>query len=90
MRDHLQAVARATGRRPPELDPPRLPDALATLWHAYLQAATGKGGGGMGRAVLTWQDLAAWQQLTGQQLTGWESETLIKIDRAVGAILDED
>ena len=90
LRDHLQAVARATGKRPAELDAPPLPDSLYPLWQIYLQLDAGRGAGGFGAAAIGWQDIAAWQRITGQPLTGWEAETLIRTDRAVRAVLDKD
>jgi len=72
------------------LDVPEIPPALRPLWEVFLQLDAGRGGGGFGAASIGWQDLAAWQQTTGQQLTGWEAETLIRTDRAVRAVFDKD
>lgn len=83
-------MARATGTRPKELDVPPLPDSLQPLWRIYLQLDAGRGAGGFGTAAIGWQDIAAWQRITGQPLTGWEAETLIRTDRALRAILDKD
>lgn len=86
----MRAVARATRRRPKDLDVPDLPVSLQPLWQIYLQLDAGRGGTGFGAAVIGWQDIAAWQRITGQPLTGWEAETLIRTDRAVRAVLDKD
>ena len=88
--DHLTAVWQRTGKRPAELDLPPLPGSLQPLWEAYLQLDAGRGEGGFGAAAIGWQDIAAWQSLTGQMLNGWEAESLIRTDRAVRAILNKD
>lgn len=90
MRDHLAAVARATGKRPAELDLPPLPATLVPLWAIYLQLDAGRGSGGFGAAAIGWQDIAAWQGITRQPLSGWEAETLIRTDSAVRAVFDKD
>jgi len=55
-----------------------------------LQLDAGRGDGGFGAAAIGWQDIAAWQRITGQPLTGWEAESLIRTDRAVRVILNKD
>jgi len=90
LRDHLQAVAKITGQRPAELDLPALPESLVPLWQIYLQLDAGRASGSFGAAAVGWQDLAAWQRITRQPLSGWEAETLIRADRAVRAVLDKD
>ncbi len=84
------AVARATRQRPQELDLPELPKTLQPLWQIYLQLDAGRGAGAFSSVAIGWQDIAAWQRITGQPLSGWEAETLIRTDRAVRAILDKD
>jgi hypothetical protein len=69
---------------------PEVPAALRPLWDVYLQLDAGRAGGGFAAASIGWQDIYAWQQTTGRQLTGWEAETLIRIDRAIRAIFDKD
>ena len=90
LRDHLQAAARATGKRPGELGVPPLPESLRPLWQVYLQLDAGRGAGAFHSVAIGWQDIAGWQRLTGHPLTGWEAETLIRTDRAIRAILDKD
>lgn len=90
MRDHLTVVWKATGRKPPELELPPLAAALRDLWETYLEIAAARDGGGFGMAAIGWKDLAAWQQVTQCRLSPWEAETLVKIDRAVRAVLAKD
>lgn len=90
MREHLRAVEKATGQRPPELDIPPVPTALAQLWDVYLQLDAGRGEGGFGMAAIGWRDMAAWQSITGIPLTEWEAETLIRVDRVIRAELSKD
>lgn len=83
-------VARATGRRPPELCVPELPVLAAYVWDVFCELAAARGGNGYAANPVGWPDIAAWQQVSGARLTPWEAETLIHLDRAVRAILAKD
>ena len=59
---------------------PPLPPGTDALWGAFLQLHRSRGSAGMGPASIGWQDLAAWQQVAGVQLTPWEIDTLLALD----------
>lgn len=86
MREHLQAVARSTGRLPPELMTTPVPAAALALWDAFAAIAGTRGAG----APISWQDLAAWQQANGVRLSPWEADTIIDMDRAARAVQNKD
>lgn len=88
-RDHLLAVQRVTGKQPPELQVPPLPPGTADLWGTYLQIRNSCAAG-LGPAVMTQQDVLAWQQLHGVRLLPWEIDTLFAIDVAARAAATTD
>lgn len=90
LRQHLEAVRRATGREPQELDVPALPPQAAHLWDIYAQLAAARGSNGFGPNPIGWAELEAWQRLNGFDLSPWEAETLIHIDYAARAALAKD
>jgi hypothetical protein len=51
------------------------------LWSAYAQIGRSRGGG-FGAAAVSFQEIEAWQRLTGVTLTAWELDTIIEIDAA--------
>lgn len=82
LREHLQAVERSTGRRPPELEVPALPQACAGLWPIFLELHNRRAQGGFGPAALDEARLLHWQQLHATRLSPWEIETLFALDNA--------
>lgn len=82
IRDHLMSVWRQTGRKPKALQTPECPEELAYLWSHYCSIKRGQ--------PLTWSELAAWSQMTGIRLRGWESETLMQIESAVQKAMTHD
>lgn len=59
-------------------------------WVRYLEVAGGKTGGGMGPAPLSWQDVLAYQAVTGDVLLGVEVQWMMTADAAVRASLMAD
>lgn len=82
LRDHLEAVARATGVRPPELDPPPVPAGLAHVWRWFGDLSTGRRLGAFGPAPLGWDDIAAWAALAGAKPTPADLDALRELDAA--------
>lgn len=83
LREHLQALYRNTRQTPPELLPPPLPAAAGGLLDTWNTITKSRTGNGFGPSPLTWQDIHAWQSVSGMQLTPWEAETFLDLDRAV-------
>lgn len=88
-RDHLLAYQAATGTTPPELELPPIPAGAEMLWRTFQELSGARMPGGFGAANLTLQDIAAWQSLMRVRLTPWEVETILAIDRAALAALNE-
>jgi hypothetical protein len=80
LREHLQAVARSTGRTPPELQVPPLPAACQGVWHLFLELHARRGSNGFGPAPIDEARLCCWQQLHRTQLSPWEVDTIFLLD----------
>jgi len=83
------AQGNADARR--KLEGPEFPDHLAHIWE-WARDLHGRSGVGMaGAAPLSYQEIAAWQRLTGIVLEPIEVEALIAVDGALmGVALPED
>lgn len=81
-REHLEQVAKITGKTPDELVAPDFPDLLLYLWEAFLDLHKGRSYGMNGGNPLTWSDIAAWCNLTGIVLSSWEVTTIKALDMA--------
>lgn len=44
----------------------------------------------MGMAAITYQDLSAWQDISGVRLTPWEADTILEMDSAVRAVMAKE
>lgn len=80
MGEHLQAVWRSTGKRPPELDVPELPPGASEVWAAFCRLDNTRTSNGFGVDAITEARLVAWQQLHRVQLTPWEIECIQMLD----------
>jgi hypothetical protein len=78
--EHLQAVWRSTGKRPPELDVPELPPGTSEVWAAFCRLDNTRTSNGFGVDAITEARLVAWQQLHRVQLTPWEIECIQMLD----------
>lgn len=81
LRDHLNAVEKVSGRRPPELDGPPLPECLEYIWGWFIQLHRRRGGG-FGPAPISWEAIDAWARRTGADPTPLELELIDAIDCA--------
>lgn len=88
LRTHLQRLRQSTGRVDPllarSMEP--LPPAVAALWDVFVVLSGTRGAGdgaGGGIAPITCAELQAWQALQRLELTPWEADTLLAMDRAL-------
>lgn len=87
-RDHLESAARqlkALGKTPKEdvvPEGPPFPELLDYLWDWFTSLSLGIGISGMAPPVVTWVDVAAWRQQTGEIVEPWEARALV----ALGAL----
>lgn len=58
-----------------------LPENPLPYITAWLMEAGPVSANGMGSAPLDWREIAAWQDLTGADLTAWEARTLRRLSR---------
>lgn len=84
-RDHEDAAARIRAGLPGGRNKPAAPERLkcpaplAYLWNRFVEIMEGASGGGMGPATITWTDLAAWGDLTGEAQEPWECRLLMRL-----------
>ena len=74
-REHLEQIAESTGKEPKELEMPPFPELYDELWDLFWEIRIGE--------PLTYQELSAYQQLSGETLTPWEIEQLRFMDAVV-------
>ena len=91
LRAHLEQVAKATGRVPPELaDAPPFPDRFARLWEMFIELHSGRSYGMNGPDALSWSDIHAWNTLTRSGLKDWEVRVIKSLDLLWLRIMRED
>ncbi len=82
MREHLQSIARQSGKTPQELEPVPCPDSMMPLWQMFLQLHSARSMSIDGPQPISYSEIAAWNALTGQQVTPDEVAAIRAIDRA--------
>lgn len=78
MLDHLEALARRTGRRPTLLDVPPLPPETEHLWSWFITLHPSR----PPDRPLSFPEIDAWARLTGETPAPWEVAALRAVDRA--------
>ncbi|MTD34029.1 phage tail assembly chaperone [Paludibacterium denitrificans] len=74
-------MEKATGIRPPDLDPPcSFPALLEPVWRWFGELSQCRGNNGYGPLPITYQDMAAWQALTGETPTSEEVRLIMALD----------
>jgi hypothetical protein len=83
LRVHLQRMAVNSGGRvvDPRLVPAEIPLEVSAVWGAFLSLTLSRRSG-MGLSPLTLVDIEAWSRMNGVQLTPWELDCLLEVDRA--------
>lgn len=61
------------GRKPAQLDGPKLPEELAYVWEWFREVFNGE--------PLTFTELYHWAQMTGKRPSGWEADLIKSLDR---------
>lgn len=88
-RDHLEQLAKQRGVAVEVLleelgiaedDTPDIPEDGERLWLWFGELSAARGSSGFGMLPLSWQDIAAWSQITGSQPTPYEALTLRAMD----------
>lgn len=82
-RDHLKIVANATGKVPVELQyQPELPESAAYVWDWFLDLNSGRTASMAGLNAISYLEIQAWADITGEQLARWEVVAIKALDRA--------
>ena len=81
IRQHLESVHEQTGDAPEELELPPFPEVLRNVWSKFLDVHRGRTCGTMGVNPLSFQDLLAWMSVSGEALSGWEVDVVLRLDR---------
>jgi len=81
MREHLEVVHKTTGRMPPELDVPEIPEGFEYLMTVFYNLSSGRQIG-MAPGPIAFEAIEAYNRLTGVGLVGWEVDAIKRIDAA--------
>lgn len=80
-RDHLLSAARQGAPADELLAGPAMPAACAALWGFFLDLHAARGSSGSGPLPLRAADIEAAARLARLELTTWEVDTLMDLDR---------
>jgi hypothetical protein len=80
LRAYLEQVAKATGKRPAELEAPPFPDRCEHVWQAFLALHSGRSYSANGPNPLSWADIKAWDDLLSVGLKDWEVRAIKALD----------
>jgi len=79
-REHLEQVERQIGYAPRELEPPEFPFLVQHIWSAFISLSTGRTAGFNGPNPITFEQIKAWKELTGQPLSPRDVEAIKSLD----------
>jgi hypothetical protein len=77
----LQSAERQTGRTPEALLVVPLIEAVEYLWQYFIQLSNVRTSNGFGPNGISFAEIYAWQQLTGQSLDCWELDVVLQLDQ---------
>jgi hypothetical protein len=80
-REHLRQVEKQTGRTPLALISPEFPVELEYLWDYFLELSATRPQGYSGPLSITYQEIAAWKDLTGKIVTPMDVEVIKRLDQ---------
>ena len=73
-------VYKSTGVMPEELKPKDFPDSLLYVWQSFIELSQARQAGLNGPSSLTYTDIKAWSELTGNELSPVDVEIIKKLD----------
>jgi len=82
-------VERQIGQTPVELQGPPFPELMEYVWSAFISLHPARGQGFNGPLPLSFTEIAAWQQLTGSQLSIWEVGVIKKLDSIYMGVIND-
>jgi hypothetical protein len=74
---------------PLALQSPDFPQELEYVWSYFLSLNEGRGATQVGAAPLTYSDIKAWAELTGNILTPFEVDCIKRLDRKYMKVINE-
>jgi hypothetical protein len=69
------------GRTPLQLQAPEFPTELEYLWDYFLELSSTRPQGYSGPLPITYQEIAAWRDLTDNPITSLDVEVIKRLDR---------
>lgn len=78
--DRLKQVEKQTGKRPKDLNLPKFPNLLSSIWSAFLVMSRGRRSDINGLSKLTTQDILNYNTLYNERLLPREIDLLFRID----------
>jgi hypothetical protein len=82
VREMLEQVEKTTGKRPPELECAEAPRELSYVYSCFLDIHRTRGVGMSGALPITYHDIKAFCEVTGNILSTRDVATIIEIDKA--------
>ena len=79
-REHLEQVESATGITPDELVLPDFPQLIGSVWIKFNELSSTRSYGMSGPLPITYSEIKAWAEVTGEELTIFEADVVKKID----------
>ena len=81
LKSHLEQVERQTGIRPKELDLPKFPELLVSVWRIFIELSNTRGQGMTGGANITFEQMKAYNEIMGEVIGPIEAQIIQKLDR---------
>jgi hypothetical protein len=80
-REHFEQVEKSTGKRPPELDGPLMPECTELVWEVFCKLHSTRQAG-MGVSPISYTEIECYCRLTGIKLYQWQLRAIKTIDDA--------
>lgn len=78
----MEQVERQTGRKIEALvSPTEFPRLLSHVWSAFISLSNSRTSGFSGPNPISYEQIAAWKQITEYPLLAWETEVIIRLDK---------
>ncbi len=70
-------------------DDPEFPDLIFHVWKTFWEILAGAPLNGMAPAVISWADMCAWCEMTGDVLEPWEARLIVRLSALRAQIVSE-
>ena len=79
-RNELEQVEKQTGELSPELECIEIPDCVDYLWFWFTELNVSRSSNGFGPNPINYLEIQAWNELTMNDISPWEVETIKRMD----------